>query len=323
MHKEKIIPSQPQYIPYLKITPSNIIGYYQYQGPKRKSWQKFLFGSDLMKEDDATTATSQKRYTGEITKGSRKRLAKCCELLFAISRKKKVKSPKTGIEFSFRIGLITLTLSGKQNDVTDKEIKAKLLAPFLRHFKVRGLKNYIWKAERQSNGNLHFHILTDCFVHYQDVRDYWNYLQAQFGWIEDFYNEHGHRSPNSTDVKSVHQESGMASYMLKYMLKNAEKEKREADEKEIDATTIGKVWDCSLNLKLPNNTADVLEDWQFDAMESKLDSGYLVEVTCDYCKVFVPGKVKMSKAAPKFLLDRLLSYLKEVVEYERSSKVDT
>lgn len=317
VRKEVIVPEQPQYIPYLKITPSYICGYYHYEGVKRKIWQKHVFkGKDLF-SDQMNKESQLKVYTGEITKGSKKRLKKCCELLFAISKKKRVKSPKTGKEFSFRIGLITLTLSASQGEFTDRDIKKRLLEPFLRHFRGKGLKNYIWKSERQWNGNVHFHILTDAYIHYQEIRDYWNKLQSQLGFIEIFHSNHGHRNPNSTDVKSVIDESGMAKYMFKYMLKGEDEEKKKALQDQIDQSDIGKIWDCSLNLKLPNDTADVLEDWQYDLMEEKINNDIFVELKSDHFKVWIPKSIKMSKAAPKFLLNRLLAYLEKVRSFER------
>lgn len=40
------IKGQAPYMPMLKITPSQIVGYYQYCGERRKAWQTFKFGVD-------------------------------------------------------------------------------------------------------------------------------------------------------------------------------------------------------------------------------------------------------------------------------------
>lgn len=320
MHKEHEIQGQAQYIPYLKISPSYICGYYKYEGAKRKIWQKNVFTAKEVFRENSGKQKVKEVYTGEITPGSKARLKKCCELLFAISKKKKVKSPKTGKEFTFRIGLITLTLSAAQGKLTDREIKSELLAPFLRHFRNKGLKNYIWKSERQLNGNVHFHILTDCFVDWTDITDYWNRLQAKFGFIENFYERHGHRNPNSVDVKSVRSEGGMVSYMFKYMLKGEDKEKVKALKDKINMEDIGKIWDCSINLKLVNDTADVVEDWQFEALEKKVNSGVLIEICPDYCRIYIPKGVPLWKASPNFLYQRLRRYLEKVRTFERPPK---
>lgn len=317
MQKAHEIAQQPQYIPYCKITPSHIVGYYRYVGDRRK-----VNRPHATKKEECQTEGHQKEkikpvYSGEITRGAKIRLKKCCELLFAISKKKKAVSPRTGKEFTFRIGLITLTLSAPQGNFSDREIKSQLLAPFLRHFRAKGLRNYIWKAERQFNGNVHFHILTDQFFEYQELLDYWNRLQAGLGFIENFFEKHGHRNPNSVDVKSVHSEGGMASYMFKYMLKSEDEEKAKALKDKINSEDIGKVWDCSINLKLPNDTAEEVEEWQFDAIDRKVKSGVLVEICPDFCRIYYPKNAPMWKASPSFLYARLKAYLKKVREFER------
>ena len=202
--KRTEIKGQAPYIPMLKITPSQAIGYYQYCGEKRKAWQTFKFGVSEVDRMTGEEKKAQLQYSGELTESARKKLKSACEILFALARTKKVKSIRTGREFKFKIACITLTLSSKQGQHTDREIKKELLEPFLRHFRKRGLYNYIWKAERQLNGNVHFHILTDCYLEKGSIRDYWNKLQEKLGFITEFHSKYHHRSPNSTDVKAVH-----------------------------------------------------------------------------------------------------------------------
>lgn len=318
-HQQIEIKGQAPYIPMIKITPSQAVGYYQYCGPRRKAWQTFTFGVTEVERRQQDEKKSQKQYTGELTDSARKKLKSACEILFALARTKKVKSIKTGREFSFKIACITLTLSSKQGRHTDREIKKELLEPFLRHFRTRGLYNYIWKAERQFNGNVHFHILTDCYLEKGMIRDYWNRLQEKLGFISEFHSKYGHRSPNSTDVKAVHADKGMVNYMLKYMLKPAQKKAQLELGREVDPKNVGKIWDSSLNLKLKNETAEPVEDWQFELLEKSLENEKLKAVECENCVVYLPVRGKIWNACPNFLKVRLQEFLRKVREKGREN----
>lgn len=315
--------TEPQnlYIPMLKATPNQLIGYSQYVGTKRRIWQNHLFtGLESEKLADSERK-EQKRYSGELTPSARKKLKSACEILFALAKVKKAVSHKSGKEFSFRIALITLTLSAPQSHFSDRDIKKLLLEPFLRHFRTRGLFNYVWKAERQRNGNVHFHILTDAYFDKTDLKNYWNKLQAGQGFIETFYRKHGHRQPNSTDVKAVRSQEGMKSYMLKYMLKNPDKGTQLEISRPVDSKSVGKIWDCSLNLKLKNDTAEPIEDWQFELLEKHTEAGKLKRIDCEHCVVYVPVNGRLWNLAPQFVSRRLRDFLKKVWDEGRKREV--
>ena len=85
--------------------------------------------------------------------------------------------------FKFRLTFITLTLSSRQQH-TDTEIKEKLLHPFLDYMiKTYKLKFYVWKAERQRNQNLHFHLIFDKYINYAIIRDRWNHYQDRLNYL--------------------------------------------------------------------------------------------------------------------------------------------
>lgn len=71
---------------------------------------------------------------------------------------------------------VTLTLPSEQRH-TDRQLCSQLLNPFLVWArKQKKVKYYVWKKELQSNGNLHFHIIWDRTVPWQDIRAEWNKL---------------------------------------------------------------------------------------------------------------------------------------------------
>jgi len=81
---------------------------------------------------------------------------------------------------------VTLTLSSPQIH-SDVEIKKKCLNQFLIEMREKyKMKHYVWKAEKQENGNLHFHIIIDVYINYQDIRYTWNRCQNSLGYVDRF-----------------------------------------------------------------------------------------------------------------------------------------
>lgn len=182
--------------------------------------------------------------TGKLSHGARKRLKSSIELLIDISPKKWFTVPSTGKRFQFQITFLTLTLSGSQEGINDKTVVKTLLEPFLQTLRRKyKCKSYVWRAEKQKNGNLHFHITTNQYIPYDTVRDDWNRCQNKLGFINQFSAKYGHSNPNSTDIHSVRGVRDLARYMVKYMSK-------EVPESQIVTC---KQWDCSKDLKMREN----------------------------------------------------------------------
>lgn len=81
---------------------------------------------------------------------------------------------------------VTLTLASTQIH-SDTEIRNTLLNQFLTELRNDyGLKNYVWKAEKQRNGNIHFHMVIDIFIPWQALRDKWNRIQNKLGYVDRF-----------------------------------------------------------------------------------------------------------------------------------------
>lgn len=155
---------------------------------------------------------------------------------------------------NFRMAFITLTLSAKQRH-TDNQIKRDMLGPFITEIKRQyDVKHYVWRSERQQNGNVHIHILIDKFIPWHEVRGIWNRQQSKLGYISQYqiqmrelhktgfkarpdlfdkwplksqlkaYHEGkagNWSNPNSTDIHSVKFVSNVAAYVTKYMTKNS------------------------------------------------------------------------------------------------------
>jgi len=138
-------------------------------------------------------------YEGLLNLSSIKRLKRAIDLIIAISKEKEATNFKTGQLFKFKVNFITLTLPAMQGSITDKEIKRECLDVWLKSAKrVFKLNSYVWRAERQKNGNLHFHLITDCYMPFDQLRDSWNNRLERLGFITAFEKSHGHRHPNQS-----------------------------------------------------------------------------------------------------------------------------
>lgn len=251
-------------------------------------YPNYIVTFDKRKFDPNTTAQlpNANKVKGDLSKKSRLLMTKALSWMYLFSKKKWAvfKDETTGKtkQFQFRINFITLTLSDAQVH-SDDWIKIHMLEPFLKWMKRKSATHYVWKAEAQDNGNIHFHITTEVFIHYAKIRDKWNSIQYKAGYLNNRMKRGLDDSPNSTDVHSVKNEKGFVAYMVKYMTKLEEMQKTKLHTKRvtfydspIEAAMMmgsicavglpvlkrkieGKIWACSqdlLNIRVSMNVED-------------------------------------------------------------------
>ena len=197
------------------------------------------FNSSLQLKRSTNMAIQQKKqYSGTLTVGTKKRLAKAIDLMCQSIKVQTIYSPVAMKTIKHRLSFITLTVS-KQENITAKEAYNKAFKHFIQWLRrTQKVTTYIWKAETQKRGQIHYHITTPSYIHFQDVRDRWNNLQRHAGWLERYKKNYGHYNPNSTDIHEVKQVKDLSSYMIKEFCKTIQNQPTE-----------GKIWDCSANLK--------------------------------------------------------------------------
>lgn len=153
--------------------------------------------------------------TRGLSSESRKVLMTAINWLVLFSPEQQFFCDKRKRWIKFRINFITLTLAGNQ-EMDDDYMKARLLQPFLKWIIRKGATAYIWKAETQNNGNIHFHITTNIYIHWRDIRDKWNELQRNHAMLNGYEELYGNDDPNSTDVHSVHKYADMVNNIGSY-----------------------------------------------------------------------------------------------------------
>ena len=241
-------------IPTISIHPGQINLYNEVQWhPHKPSRERTNQNNEVITHGAEHLINSKRSAQGNVSSIAKRKMTKAVNYMLFVTNDKTVTNQYTGKNFKFKIAFATLTLPAKQIH-SDNEIKGKCLNQILIELKkYYNVKNYIWRAEKQKNGNIHFHILVDKFIPHQELRDRWNRIVNKLGYVETYRNEmqSWHRdgfrvrknllrtwplrkqqaayergarthwnSPNSTDIHSVQKIRDLKSYITKYVTKN-------------------------------------------------------------------------------------------------------
>lgn len=161
------------------------------------------------------------QHHGIMSDKANKRVRLAIDWLINIAKEKTLSKNGVQTNFKYKLNFITLTLSSKQHH-SDNEIKNKLLNQFLTELRTKHkCENYLWRAESQRNGNIHFHICTDVFIAWRKLRTDWNRIQQKLDYIQDYKIKTGKEDPNSTDVHSIVKVKNLSAYLSKYCSKNS------------------------------------------------------------------------------------------------------
>jgi len=280
-----------------------------------------------------------KPRSGYLSSDSMKRLRLRINLMTYIAENKTLRKSMNLPITKYKLVLITLTLSSSQIH-SDYIIKSKLLQPFLRLLRNRWkVKNYLWKAEAQDNGNIHFHITTDQFIHWEEIRTAWNSIQETLGYIS----RAGNGNPNSTDIHAVYKCKNLSAYLCSYISKKdlykKDKEVKQwsehyysnllnitgcdiATQKEvrIKREIEGKLYDCNKELKSINPIWESHRALHEEIEEERERGSKAIDQ--DFYQITFIKKINSSEHSNlKHVLDTFIKYAytgkKEVIVYDK------
>lgn len=282
-------------VPMVKVSPGMVIAYSVLDPPPRRSPLDITAHNAI--------PPPKALYTGILSASAKKKLIKAINLLVAISEPKKAMHFETGKEFTFRVNFITLTLPAPQGAISDTELKQKCLKQWVEYWKdqMPGM-SYVWRAERQQNGNLHFHLVTDRYIHYKRIRETWNKALASTGLIEAFRAKHGHEHPNSTDVHAVKHVRNLGAYIAKYMSKT------ESKAQPIE----GRVWDCSRNLKRKDACAFPASSSDHEQFTVLMEAHPRASFSTEYCGGVRLTEGEMESEMPPLWWQEYQAYLARI-----------
>jgi len=344
----------PLVYPVLQLRPNSMLVYDQVEyatsrPPRSKVVKLDIHGSP--EKSNLENLKNAKTYAGQLNINSKKRLQKAINLLVAVSKPKTALNFRTNSNYVFKVNFVTLTLPCAQGNVSDKEIKKRCLDPWLKSMRYRyKLCSYVWRCERQFNGNLHFHVTTDTYLPYDEIRNIWNIQLEKLGYIDKFEEKHGNRHPNSTDVHSVNKIRNIAAYMVKYMSKDANQhlddinDIRESKGKpklvpenhpfqsidgqpKWDEAINGKVWDCSSNLKQKIKCDMILGSEEMETLNLVRDNFPQQVIKSDFCVFVWFTNDQFEQVIQGTLKKRWLEYLELIrnpmVEKKQETRLET
>ena len=313
---------QLTFIPHVKICPSKLVFYNVIDGLVRPQTWVPNFHSN--------------KPQGYISYSASKRIRIAIEWLLYFSPSKMVYYHDLKKKLPFKLSFLTLTLPAKQVH-SDKIIKSECINQFnielRKKFKI---DMFLWKAESQKNGNIHFHYTLNKYVYWKEIQSIWNRITNKLGYVDRFAAEWQGLSfsqycakrnisgkkeiaqalkaydagqacnwtePNSVDVHSVKKIQKLDSYLVKYFLKNDE------DRRPID----GHLWSISESLSK-------FKGWTSVVGGSIAEELYFIQQKCkslmkyfdwsSICKIDISGiKAYLPESN---LIANFLSYISEI-----------
>jgi len=277
-------------IPQIKIHPNQIILYntvhWEPSPPPRKTNdnnKSTLIQIETptgiqLKRVNTNFLNSSRSSNGIISKSKAKKLRNIIEYFLLINKDHTKTKLTNGKSISNKVTFITLTLPSKQIH-TDNDIKKICLNQFLIELqKYHKVTQYIWRAEYQKNGNIHFHILVNRYIWWNDIRNRWNRIINKLGYVDRYrqelkeYHKGGFQvrkdllsnwnlkaqykayktgqitdwsNPNTIDIHGIKKIINIKSYLTKYLTKNEiEKNNDIPGQCEVQRQT-GRIWGSS------------------------------------------------------------------------------
>ena len=274
--------------PYISIQPNRITTYYQ----------KDVTQATNSTQNQENQQPRNNNSGRNLSAKAQKRLKSKIQWLLTFSKKKRIYNDYTNRYFTFNINFITLTLPTPQMH-QDTTLKSEALNQFITELRQSfEVHNYIWRAECQQNGNIHFHFCTDTYIPWFVIRRIWNRQLKKLGYIGryrrkfsdmswqdyvkynqkigvkdlstikkrfDYGNKTNWSDPNSTDIHSVNKIRNIGAYLAKYMAKGAQEKSKDGRYNVQYRRISGRLWGCSASLSKCKSIIE-LRDSTFNAL---------------------------------------------------------
>jgi len=238
-----------------------------------------------------------RKYNGYMSYNTKSKIRKIIDAwLTAIERYNKAGQGKFKKEKRKPV-FVTLTLPYEQFH-SDYDIKRKILVPYIQELiKYYNVRYYFWRAEAQKNGNIHFHLIIDSYIHKDIITDTWNRALNKLNYIDAFESKHGHRKPPSTQIQSIAQNSNIISYIIKYSTKHEE-----------GRIILGRIWGCSDELRNLNCYTEIIDNEKTNALNDLIAS-YDCRIVNEehFTVIYFPQNFQID-GIPKTLLSSINKY---------------
>jgi len=228
----------------------------------------------------------EKKEGFEMSRQSSKRLFNSIDWFVASAKDKWTYCKIQQKAIKYKIAFITLTLPAKQIH-SDEEIKKNCLNQFLTELKsYHNVKQYIWRAEAQKNGNIHFHITIKTYIHYKKIQDIWNRCIGKLGYLERFAEKFKHFEPHTTEIKSVKKIKNIARYLVKYLTKKNSHSITKDGVVYTSRNITGKKFGQSQSLSAIKSLRFDETEEEYNEIKDCVTSQPIKTVYADYCTIF-------------------------------------
>lgn len=193
----------------ISVRESCIVSHIQFENPK--------FTNEERNKNLLSQCGNDNQYNGYMSPNTAKKIRKLLYVLLKAGEhgSSPFANKKMMVDYNeYYPTFVTLTLPAKQRH-TDYELK-ELLGQFLKwvqgertelkngqfkgQLKGFGVETYLWRAEVQKNGNIHFHVLLDRFVPWERIRSKWNSLLDNLGYIQDYAQNQREKHQNGFQI---------------------------------------------------------------------------------------------------------------------------
>jgi 3-phenylpropionate/cinnamic acid dioxygenase small subunit len=272
------------------------------------------------------TTVKKAFHNFEISGTAQKKIKEKVNWLYVMAKSRYMKTYNGKEIFNFKINFLTLTLPSKQIHNT-AQITNDCFNQFLTEMRDRvKLENYVWRLEFQQNGNVHYHIVTDCYIDYFFALKTWNRIINKLNYVNVYkekfskmslheyicatskYDNSNYQSqlkryakgksekwnnPPTVDVKVCTNNKAISNYISKYFSKKTDnKTKCNELDNENNSFSI-RLWYCSRSLSRLQSINDYKENIKIDWFELLKGVDKVKQVICDYavCLFFDIGQM--------------------------------
>lgn len=228
-------------------------------------------------------------YNGTVTDGVRKRILRTIDVFLQKSPQRIIFNPVAKCLHPFRLGFMTLTIADAVI-IDAKTAYKNLLKPLIRALQRITKFSYIWKAELQKRGQLHYHLIINEFIHWRFIRSTWNKLQRKHGLLQSFGLKFKHFDPNSVDIHTVKHVRNFSAYLAKYIAKSQ------------GSKIKGKTWDCSNDLNCNRFSFTPTHQQEIRLMQM-VNDGHCKLLELEHCTI-----IKLSKPLSILTANQLKDY---------------
>jgi len=352
-------------IPKIKIHPTRIILYDEFNWfpypPRRKIKddpdnviiEKEIDGKIQFIKVNRKFLNSKRVSDGTLSKQAQKKLKLSIEYFLMLNKTPGRGANKTARSYKNKIAFITLTLPSAQIH-SDKLIKEKCLNQFMIELhKYHHITNYIWRAEYQKNGNIHFHILVNRFISWNEIRSRWNRIINKLGYVDKYresiklWHSKGfqvrkdllknwsaekqykaylagkktdYSQPNSIDIHGIKNILNIKSYLIKYMSKNENDNNEYESEPSKVFGSPGRIWTASIILSKIKGASGEVDNQTQDNLDKLFKNSAIHKFEGDYFTIIDINVEDILKEGCTYLHSLFYSYMLQTFDYHYQYK---